>query len=328
MDSIIDLSEINFNVNSISFSTPKPTGTGGKSVGIYQNKGIFRVSLPEMIQWGAADFKDPNGKGNDKFDFTLQFPNNDYKNDETSNCLKNMQAIEAKFLEAGQQNSKQWFGKVYPAEVLSALWSPMLKYPKNKSTGEPDLTAAPGFRIKLPKWEGEWKSEVYNEDSEKLFPDPSNELASPVDFLTKGVKATCLIQCGGLWFANGKFGVTWKLIQAVVPKPKPSLIGTCFLKKKIVPVADDDMPAKPTPLTRQTSIAVPASFVEDSDEEGGNEEGGDEEDASAAATTTEEQVTSAAEVSVAAPVSVASAAAAVPAEDDKKKKPTKKASAK
>jgi hypothetical protein len=179
----------------------------------------------------------------------------------------------------------------------------------------------------LPKWEGEWKSEVYNEDSEKLFPDPSNELASPVDFLTKGVKATCLIQCGGLWFANGKFGVTWKLIQAVVPKPKPSLIGTCFLKKKIVPVADDDMPAKPTPLTRQTSVAVPASFVEDSDEEGGNEEGGDEEDASAAATTTEEQVTSAAEVSVAAaPVSVASAAA--PAEDDKKKKPTKKASAK
>ena len=344
MESIIDLSELNFNVNSISFSTPKPTGTGGKSVGIYQNKGIFRVSLPEMIQWGAADFKDPNGKGNDKFDFTLQFPNNDYKNDETSNCLKNMQAIEAKFLEAGQQNSKQWFGKVYPAEVLSALWSPMLKYPKNKATGEPDLNAAPGLRIKLPKWEGEWKSEVYNEDSEKLFPDPSNELASPVDFLTKGIKATCLIQCGGLWFANGKFGVTWKLIQAVIPKPKPSLVGTCFLKKKIVPVADDDMllmPAKPSPLTRQSSViasvasvAVPASFVEDSDEEGGNEEGGNEEggneeDASAAAATTEVQVSSVAEVSVAASaVAAASAAVAVPAEDDKKKKVTKKAAAK
>jgi len=314
MESIIDLSELNFNVNSISFSVPKPTGTGGKSVGIYQDKGIFRVSLPEMIQWGAADFKDPNGKGNDKFDFTLQFPNADYKNPETDNCLKNMQAIEAKFLEAGQKNSKAWFGKVYPAEVLSALWSPMLKYPKNKATGEPDLSAAPGFRVKLPKWEGEWKSEVYNEDSEKLFPDPSNTSITPVDFLTKGVKVTCLIQCGGLWFANGKFGVTWKLIQAVVPKPKPSLVGTCFLKKKVV--------ASATVVTSAAvANAVQSVFVDDSDGEGDGEGEGEGEGDGVVATTPEvvkEEVEEEEEQvivpAVAAPVQ----------EEDKKKKATKK----
>jgi len=271
MEQIIDLSELNFNANLMTFSTPKPSGSGGKSVGIYFDKSIFRVSLPEMIQWGASDFKDEKtGKGNDKFEFTLQFPTEGYKNEETTVALANMKAIESKLLEAGQQNAKQWFGKAYTAEVLSALWSPMLKYPKNKSTGEPDLTAAPGLRVKLPKWEGQWKSEIYNEDAEKLFPNATNDALTPVDFLPKSVKATCLLQCGGLWFANGKFGVTWKLIQAVVPKPKASLLGTCFLKKKVTSTSVTSASIQPI---EQVSSAVAATLVEDSDEEEGEGEG-------------------------------------------------------
>ena len=270
MEQITDLSELNFNANLMTFSTPKPSGSGGKSVGIYFDKSIFRVSLPEMIQWGASDFKDDKtGKGNDKFEFTLQFPTEGYKNDDTTAALANMKAIEAKLLDAGQQNAKQWFGKAYPAEVLSALWSPMLKYPKNKVSGDPDLNAAPGLRVKLPKWEGQWKSEIYNEDSEKLFPDPNNDALTPVDFLPKSVKATCLLQCGGLWFANGKFGVTWKLIQAVVPKPKASLIGTCFLKKKAVAASTAAVVLQ---QEEPVSSAVAATLVEDSDSDEEGEE--------------------------------------------------------
>ena len=308
MEQITDLSELNFNANLMTFSTPKPSGSGGKSVGIYFDKSIFRVSLPEMIQWGAADFKDEKtGKGNDKFEFTLQFPTEGYKNEETTIALANMKAIEAKLLEAGQQNAKQWFGKAYPAEVLSALWSPMLKYPKNKSNGEPDLNAAPGLRVKLPKWEGQWKSEIYNEDSDKLFPDPSNELLTPVDFLTKSVKATCLLQCGGLWFANGKFGVTWKLIQAVIPKPKASLLGTCFLKKKVVATSSVQVDEPVTVV----AAAIQATLVEDSDEEGDDQD----QDQEIEVTVTQEQ-----------PVveTVQAVVAAAPVEESGKKKATKK----
>jgi hypothetical protein len=44
--------------------------------------------------------------------------------------------------------------------------------------------------------------------------------------------------CGGLWFANGKFGVTWKLYQGVV-KPAQSLPkGQCHIK------LDDQPPLK------------------------------------------------------------------------------------
>ena len=51
-----------------------------------------------------------------------------------------------------------------------------------------------------------------------------------MDFIKKGTQVATIIQCGGLWFANGKFGITWKLVQAAVQKPKPAITGTCFIR--------------------------------------------------------------------------------------------------
>jgi hypothetical protein len=51
---------------------------------------------------------------------------------------------------------------------------------------------------------------------------------SPVDLIPKGVNVVAIVQCGGLWFANGKFGCTWRLFQAVV-QPKPSMKGKCLI---------------------------------------------------------------------------------------------------
>ena len=50
-----------------------------------------------------------------------------------------------------------------------------------------------------------------------------------MELITKGSNVAVVIRCGGLWFANGKFGCTWKLVQAVV-KPKESMTGKCFIR--------------------------------------------------------------------------------------------------
>ena len=50
----------------------------------------------------------------------------------------------------------------------------------------------------------------------------------PIDLISKGTNVATVIQCGGLWFASGKFGVTWRLLQAVV-KPRESLTGKCLI---------------------------------------------------------------------------------------------------
>ena len=112
------------------------------------------------------------------------------------------------------------------SEVIDALWNPMVKYPKDPNTGDADRTRPPTLRIKIPVWEGEWKCELYDMEQKTLFP---NDLGLfPPDLIAKATNVATVIQCGGLWFANGKFGVTWKLVQAVV-KPKQSLRGKCFI---------------------------------------------------------------------------------------------------
>jgi hypothetical protein len=91
-----------------------------------------------------------------------------------------------------------------------------------------------------------------------------------VDFLQKGINVALVMQCGGLWFANGKFGITWKLIQAVVQKPRASLTGTCFIKLK--PAEKERLKAAAPQLEAPSDAVESGAIVEDSDQEGVEEE--------------------------------------------------------
>jgi hypothetical protein len=252
-----------FNADNIKYSAPKANPSGGKGISIINkmtSSGV-RLSTPTLLTWGASDFVDESGKGNGKFEMSLQFPNDDDdKTEDTNAFLANLIKLENKVKADALKYSKEWFGKVLKSEdVVEALWTPMLKYSRNKTTGEPDYGRAPVLRVKLAQWEGVWKSEIYDEDGEKLFPDASNSTITPLDFIRKGGQIATIIQCGGLWFANGKFGMTWKLVQAAVQKPRPVITGTCFIRLK---KTDKDKIANqaPPPVAQET-------IVEDSDGE-------------------------------------------------------------
>ena len=253
-----------FNSNNIKYSAPKANTSGGKSITILNklsNTGL-RISTPLMLTWGASDFVDESGKGNGKFEMSLQFPNDpEDKNEDTNALLKNLIEFETKIKTDALKFSKEWFGKIHKSsEVVDALWTPMLKYSRDKNTGEPNLTKAPVLRVKLPQWEGVWKSEIYDEDGAKLFPDSMSQV-TPLDFIKKGTQVATIIQCGGLWFANGKFGMTWKLIQAVVQKPRANIVGQCFIKLK---KADKDR-LKSQPAVEEEADDVVTTLVDDSD---------------------------------------------------------------
>jgi hypothetical protein len=117
-------------------------------------------------------------------------------------------------------------------DIIEELFTPMLKYKKIKGTSEFDYSKKPTLRLKLPQWDGAWKSEIYDEDGQALFPNKENPNITPLDYLKKGVMIAAVIQCGGIWFTNGKFTVTWKLVQAVAKKPKASINGQCLIKLK------------------------------------------------------------------------------------------------
>jgi hypothetical protein len=267
-DRIVDGTQ--FNVENIMYTSPKVHAQGGKSVNILNKltKTTLTLSTPLMLTWGASDFKKEGEEvGNGKFELSLQFPGEEYKTADTSAFLKNMQDFETKIKKDALIYSKEWFGKVHKnAEIIEELFSPLVKYPKDKSTGEYDYNKQPTLRLKLPQWDGAWKCEIYDEDSNRLFPSSENPTVTPLDYLKKGSNIACLIQFAGIWFVNGKFSASFKLVQAVVQKPREQLQGTCHIrlkpqdkeKLKTQTVKDDDL---------IECDVVASTVVEDSDVE-------------------------------------------------------------
>ena len=223
------ISGVTFNAaKDVTYTKPKVDPRGGKSIGILNAssmKGLY-LRTPLMLTWGVNEFVDETS-GRKTYDMSLQFPKEEYNNESVQKFLDNMIAFENKIKQDAIDNSKEWMNKAkMSAEVIDALWNPMVKYPKDPNTGDADRTRPPTLRIKMPMWEGEWKCELYDMDQKTLF--PNNLGLFPPDLIAKATNVATVIQCGGLWFANGKFGVTWKLVQAVV-KPKQSLTGKCFI---------------------------------------------------------------------------------------------------
>ena len=210
------------------YTKAKSNNSGGKQVGILNNstKKTLYVNTPLMLTWGVNEYVDEKS-GRKTYDMALQFPIDEYNSPECTEFLKNMQALEQKIKEDAIANSKDWLNKTkVSAEAVDALWTPMLKYPKDKNTDEPDYSRPPTLKVKIPYWEGEFKVELYNNNQELVFPTSDEAVIS--DYLVKASNVATIIQCGGIWVAAGRFGVTWRLFQAVV-QPKASLSGKCHI---------------------------------------------------------------------------------------------------
>jgi hypothetical protein len=265
-----------FNAQNIMYTAPKASAQGGKSVNILNKmtKTTLTLSTPLMLTWGASDFKKEGEEvGNGRFELSLQFPGEEYKTADTEAFLKNMKSFEDKIKSDALIYSKEWFGKVHKsAEIIEELFTPLLKYPKNKSTGEYDYNKQPTLKLKLPQWDGVWKTEIYDEDTNKLYPSLENQGVTPLDYLKKGSNIACLIQFAGIWFVNGKFSASWKLVQAVVQKPRAQLQGQCFIKLK----PQDKEKIKNQTVKDEDDEPVSSTVVDDSDDEEPDEEDAEE----------------------------------------------------
>jgi hypothetical protein len=228
-----------------------------------------------MKTWGIADFVDEKGESDGKFSLSLNFPNEDYATPATTEFLTKLKAFENQILDDAVKNSEAWFGEEMSREVAKHTFFPFLKYSKDKVTKKIDLSKAPSIRAKVPNYGGRWGVEIYDTKGKMLFP-CDNENMTPMDFVEKGSNVACVLQCGGLWFGGKGWGITWKLIQAVVkPSERQSVFGKCHIQLSTDEidalesqppttdaVVDDDEVEEPVAEPKQVSTEV-----EDSDEE-------------------------------------------------------------
>ena len=269
----------------IKYSKAKINASGGKSVGIYNTatgQSLY-LGTPLLMTWGMQEYTDDK-TGKVSYELSLQFPNDDYDNEETRAFLKAMSAFEQKLKADALVNSKEWFAKPkMTPDAVEALFTPVLKYPLDKATCEKDMSKKPTMRIKVPFWQGKWEGvEIYDVDRNCLFPcaDPS---VTPKDIITKLSHLKTMVQCGGIWFANGKFGVTWRFVQGMI-QPKLSMRGKCHLslsssessKESQKPIALDHHDSDDEHQSHQQQQKQFSTATVDSDDDGASD--GEERD--------------------------------------------------
>jgi hypothetical protein len=119
-----------------------------------------------------------------------------------------MTQLDEFMLEQGVKNSKAWFKADLSRDVIKAFYTPCVKYSKDKDGNV--LSYPPNIKLKLRKNNGEFEAKFYDVNGT-----PHKDV--PVeDLLAKGVQVTAIMECGGVWFAGSKFGVTWRAKQIAV----------------------------------------------------------------------------------------------------------------
>lgn len=213
-----------------TYTKPRINKAGGKAIGITnkQTNRQLHLSMPLMLTWGVNERVDESS-GRVSYDMSLQFPKEEYANESTRQALAAIEAMEEQVKKDAITHSKEWFNKAKLTEgQVDVLFNPMLYYSKDKETGERKEGASPTLRVKLDCYDEVFKCEVYDVQQQPLYPNKVDESVTPVDLITKGCNVATILKCGGVYFVNGKFGVTWRLHQALV-KPKASMSGRCYI---------------------------------------------------------------------------------------------------
>ena len=226
-------------MEKVSVSEPKhlDNGTGAKLVYVNYNGSRFNVQTPWMdMPWNMNCYDEGPYP---KYSMELSFRGMDDSEDLASFHDK-LNELDEKLIEFGVENSLPWFKKKKVSkETVEALYTKTVKVSKDKETGEPDGKWPSSFRLKLPFRDGKWSCSLSNTDGSAFEINDSESGHKPEDILVKNARVRGIIQCVGLWIANGNYMCQWKLVKAAVEVPHTS--STCnFIPDSDEEGAEDD----------------------------------------------------------------------------------------
>jgi hypothetical protein len=238
-----------FNASQLTVSQIKVNEkTGAKSCYINYAGGpiMVQTAMEMRSPYGLNTYVGPNGEKADNPDYSIDISLDGYKDEssEIGQYYKMMTSFGDFAKGEAVKNRVAWFkDKDFELRDANKKFSPLVKFPVDKD-GNPK-PYPPTQKIKL-SLTGDVKNRTkfYNPDGEAL--------TDPVDkILAKGTTITMILRCGGLWFAAGQFGITWRAAQVVVHKIPDSVADFAFV---------GFAGARAAPAPRR---AAPAAAVED-----------------------------------------------------------------
>ena len=211
------------NTNDVTFSEVKKNNYGGKSVFVSYDGSPLIVQTPYMpMPFGMSEYESPDS-GVIKYSADFSFRNMD-ENKSVEQFYELLKNLDDKLVTSASENCVPWFGKSNydNEEIVRALYSHQIRHSIDKETGEINNKYAPTFKLKIPNRNGRFLVEVYNNNNERTY----DELQT---LLKKNTKARALMMCSGIWFAGGKFGLSWKLLHLQV-QPSATMDDYAFIQ--------------------------------------------------------------------------------------------------
>jgi hypothetical protein len=252
---------------------------------------------PLETPFGLSVF-DKQGPPKYSVDLKLRGYDDPTNHPKTATIYEAFNALDEYMLDQGVKNSVSWFKGAKNREVLSELYTRNVRFSLDSEGNRKPYP--PTLKVQLrkrdsSKREDKFEVEVYDDKKRSLDSVPLD------DVLVKGAVLTTLIQCTGVWFAGGKYGLSWKAVQVRADKVPHRLQGFAF-------VEDGEDASGSTPAVPKGPV-VGGKFAALHDSE--DEEVNDEEALASA-----KPVAAAVAKPSAVASAAASAAAAAPAEDD------------
>ena len=220
-----------FQAKAITLSALRTLQSGAKQAYLNYNgeRLVMQTAVAMTSPFGLNAFA--NQQGQNEYSVDLSFRGHDQR-PEVKEFMRVLEQMDELMINEGVKNSKTWFKADLNREVIKAFYTPSLKYSKDKEGNV--LSYPPNIKVKLPKRNGEWDTKFYD-----LKGNPFKGV--PVeDLIVKGTQITAIIECGGVWFAGSKFGLTWRAKQVAIHKLPEKMSDFAFKGLGSAPVVEDE----------------------------------------------------------------------------------------
>ena len=246
-----------FNTKNITITVPRALQSGAKQAYLnYSGERLIMQSAVAMTTTFGLNCADKFGPP--EYSVDLSFRGHDQRVD-LKEFMDTLAQLDEFMINEGVKNSKLWFKADLSRDVVKAFYTPTLKYSKDKDGNL--LSYPPNIKLKLRRTNDQFDTKFYDVNGTPYKDVPVE------DMLVKHSQLTAIMECGGVWFAGSKFGLSWRAKQIAVHK-LPEKMGEFAFKglssapveqKEVEAEVDDDAVfAAPVAAASATPTPAPA----------------------------------------------------------------------
>jgi hypothetical protein len=243
----------NFNTQKLTFSQLKVLDNGGKQCYANYENGSFVFQTPNCyLPYGMNAF---DKSGPVKYSVELSLRGYDEAGNKMKPFHDALNRLDEFMIDQGVKNSKQWFKSEMSRDVIKAFYSPMIRLAKDREGNPKPYPPTIKLNLRQKRDSQDFDVVCFDEKRMQYKGIPLEEL------LVKGAQVTCLIQCTGVWFAGMKYGLSWKLSQAIVTSLPQSSRNLAFVDSEL-----DASDATPAPSKKAPAPAIVDEAEDDASE--------------------------------------------------------------